>query len=303
MPRFDCGSMKAMNNKINLGDITIHQKNWGGNGPHILLLHGLASNLRIWDLVAPILVQMGYSVTAIDQRGHGLSSKPSQGYDFDTTSKDVIRIINHLPLANPIVVGHSWGGNVAVHIGAHFSDHVRGICLIDGGLIEISRLPNNTLKKSLKSMAPPEFKGWKRKDMINRLQARDWGERDACSKKVNLDDIVLSNFHTGRNGDIVPHFHRSNHLKIISAFWDHKPTELFSSIAVPTLIMPADRKDPETSVRTTTRDEILGLAESLIPKSETIWLSESIHDVPLQRPLLIAEILSRKIENGFFAHQ
>ena len=295
--------MHQINTKINLGDINIHYKHWGGSGQQIFLLHGLASNLQIWNLVAPNLVAKGYSVVAIDQRGHGLSGQPSQGYDFDTISNDAVRTMAYMNLDNPIVIGHSWGGNVAVHIGAHFPDRIRGICLIDGGLIEISRIPDNTLKKSLKSMSPPNFEGWKKKDLIDRLKGRDWGERDSYSKKVNLDEIVLSNFRVDRNDNIAPKFHRSNHLKVISAFWDHKPTELFSSITVPTLIMLADKKESETSVRRTTRDEVLDLAESLIAQCETIRLSQTIHDVPLQRPLLVAEILLKKIEEGFFGPQ
>ena len=44
----------------------------------ILLLHGLASAVHIWNLVAPLLADRGYSVTALDQRGHGESDKPAQ---------------------------------------------------------------------------------------------------------------------------------------------------------------------------------------------------------------------------------
>ena len=293
-------TMESAYTKINLGDIKIHQKTWGTSPPEILLLHGLASNLRIWDLVAPILVQKGHSVLAIDLRGHGLSSKPTNGYDFDTVSNDVIRTIDHLGLRKPILVGHSWGGNVAVHIGAHFPDHIKGLCLIDGGLIEISKIPHNTRKKSLDSMAPPDFNGWTRDEMIKRLQTRDWGIRDCYSKKFNLDEIVLSNFHISRNSAITPHFRRLNHLKVISAFWAHKPTELFSSITVPTLIMPAFKSNHKTSIRTTTRDQVLAIAESLIPQSKVVRLEDSIHDVPLQKPLLVAKILSAAIKEGFF---
>ena len=182
--------MEPVHTTINLGDVKIHQKHWGGNGSHILLLHGLASNLRIWDLVAPNLVQKGYTVLAIDQRGHGLSSKPTKGYDFDTVSNDVMRTIDHLEIPNPILVGHSWGGNVAVHIGAHFPERLKGLCLIDGGLIEISRIPDNTLQKSLTSMSPPDFTEWTKQKMLNRLKYRDWGVRDSYSQKCNLEEIV-----------------------------------------------------------------------------------------------------------------
>ena len=53
-----------------------------------MLLHGLASTHRIWDLVAPLLAQ-DFSVVALDQRGHGESAKPDSGYDFGTVAADL----------------------------------------------------------------------------------------------------------------------------------------------------------------------------------------------------------------------
>src|SRR6266545_1920073 len=57
-------------------------REWPSGGPSILLLHGLASSSHIWDLVAPRLAPR-FRVVAYDQRGHGLSGKPSSGYGCD----------------------------------------------------------------------------------------------------------------------------------------------------------------------------------------------------------------------------
>ena len=66
--------------------LRLHYRDWGGSGQPLVLLHGLASTCRIWDLVAPILAE-DFSVVALDQRGHGLSDKPDHGYDFASVSR------------------------------------------------------------------------------------------------------------------------------------------------------------------------------------------------------------------------
>jgi pimeloyl-ACP methyl ester carboxylesterase len=56
--------------------IGLHARDWGGGGQAVLLLHGLASNARIWDGVASRLAGAGLRVAALDLRGHGDSEKP-----------------------------------------------------------------------------------------------------------------------------------------------------------------------------------------------------------------------------------
>src|SRR5215217_6876525 len=63
--------------------VSLHARDWGGGGGRpVALLHGLASNARIWDGVAPRLAGAGLRVVALDLRGHGASDQPGSGYDF-----------------------------------------------------------------------------------------------------------------------------------------------------------------------------------------------------------------------------
>ena len=99
---------------VNVSHINLHYTDSGGRGQAVLLLHGLASHSGIWDLVGPILSH-NHRVITLDQRGHGRSSKPNHGYDFKSVTKDVYQFINKIGLNNPIIAGHSWGGNVALN--------------------------------------------------------------------------------------------------------------------------------------------------------------------------------------------
>ncbi|HEV2896065.1 MAG TPA: alpha/beta fold hydrolase, partial [Actinomycetota bacterium] len=69
--------------------VRLHARDWGGSGQPLVLLHGLASNARIWDGVAPRLTGAGLRVVAIDQRGHGASEQPGSGYDFASVGRDL----------------------------------------------------------------------------------------------------------------------------------------------------------------------------------------------------------------------
>src|SRR3712207_6026671 len=91
--------------------VSLNVRDWGGQGPALVLLHGLASTSHIWDLAAPLLAQRA-RVVAFDQRGHGLSQQPADGYDFATVVADLDAVLQELSIARPILVGHSWGGNV-----------------------------------------------------------------------------------------------------------------------------------------------------------------------------------------------
>src|SRR5207248_4685095 len=63
-------------------------RDWGGEGQPLVLLHGLASNARIWDLVAPRLAAH-FRVLALDQRSHGLTDPAEDGYDFPSIVRDL----------------------------------------------------------------------------------------------------------------------------------------------------------------------------------------------------------------------
>src|SRR5262249_27599103 len=71
----------------------------------IVLVHGLASNLRLWDGVAERLNAEGHTVVAVDQRGHGRSDAPDSGYEIGTAVADLLALIQALGLERPLVAG------------------------------------------------------------------------------------------------------------------------------------------------------------------------------------------------------
>ncbi len=285
------------NKYITLNGHQFHYLDWGGKQQPVILLHGLASTSRIWDFVAPLL-DNSLKVLALDQRGHGMSDRPDHGYDFNSISRDLHRFVEQLELEKPIIVGHSWGGSVALEYAVLYPDSPLGLCFVDGGTIDISSRPNNTLEKARRDMAPPDFSNINIDSLIAKSQER--------FKTINPDetwnDTLLSNFDISDDGSVRARLSRENHMMIIEALWHHKPENLYSSVRCPVLLLPARRNESEESMVERQRYRYLSVstAVSLLPFNKLIWFENTLHDVPLQKPRALAKIINSHIDNAYF---
>ena len=281
---------------VSLGGLRLHYRDWGGSGQAVVLVHGLASTCHIWDLVAPRL-SGGLAVVAVDQRGHGESAKPESGYDFDSVANDLERFIGALGLDEPVVVGHSWGGNVAVEYASRRSNKPKGLCLIEGGTIEISATPGMSLARAKELMAPPDFTGMPVDRFREMAGSRDFG----FEVTPQIAEMMMANFEVLEDSTVRARFSRANHMQVIEAFWAHRPSDLYPRIECPVLLMPASGGASHLSddQRNAIKDSIVR-AGDLLPQSKTVWLEDSVHDVPLQRPDLVARVIEQHIRDGFF---
>src|SRR5215469_17251525 len=92
----------------NSGDIEIYYTDQGAGQP-VVLIHAYAFSGRAWDKQVPALLEAGYRVITYDRRGHGRSSQPATGYDYDTFAADLHALLNHLDLHDAVLAGHSMG--------------------------------------------------------------------------------------------------------------------------------------------------------------------------------------------------
>src|SRR5215211_7478976 len=103
--------------QVQAGDMTFSSLEWGDSGAPLLLLHGITSSARGWWRVAPELVALGYHVYALDMPGHG-ESQLGDTHQIDQIAARVGAVVEALQLANLAVIGHSWGGAVALALAA-----------------------------------------------------------------------------------------------------------------------------------------------------------------------------------------
>ena len=279
------------------GSLRLHYRDWGGRGRPLILLHGLASNCRIWDLTAPLLARR-FHVLALDQRGHGLSDKPDQGYDFETVTGDLQAFMSAVGgpgRERPVLLGHSWGANVAVQFAADRPDAVSALVLVDGGFLEISAFEGMTWERTLEMMSPPPLAGTKLEALLQ--EARNWpGLREVWSEDVQ--EIVLANFRIDEDGRVHPHLSRENHVRILRSLWEQRPSALWSGLRCPVLLIAAARDDPDprNTIWMEHKRKGIALAEERAPAVRVAWMEDTIHDVPLQRPRELAAAIERFAE-------
>jgi pimeloyl-ACP methyl ester carboxylesterase len=271
---------------VTANDLNFHLIDWGGSGQYLVCLHGLASQAHMFDLVAPMLID-SFHVVAIDQRGHGLSDKPDRGYDWTTVASDLDAILRTQKIDRAWMAGHSWGGNVAVQYAADQPDRASGLILIDGGFLQIGdRLDWPTVEKFLE---PPDLIGTPVDEF--RASMKQWM---GSTWSPEAEAITLQNFEVRADGTVAPRMRKSNHMQVVRALWEHRPSELWVRVHCPVLMIPAIAPEPhDERTRSTLENKRrnIATAEERLKQSQTIWMTDTIHDIPLQRPVELAHAI------------
>lgn len=111
--------------------VAIHVDQSGpADGRVIMFANSLGTDLRVWDLVLPLLPQ-GLRIVRFDNRGHGLSDAPPAPYTIDRLVRDAETVCDALGLRDVTFVGLSIGGLIGQGLAAHRPDLVRALVLMD----------------------------------------------------------------------------------------------------------------------------------------------------------------------------
>lgn len=216
------------------GEVSIATSQYGSSDPEVVLIHGLASNRHMYDLVAEELEEMGVSSISLDQRGHGDSSKPSSGYDHQTISNDVAAVLRMYDTSRPkILVGQSWGGAMVSDFAAKYPEHVSGLVLIDGGVFDLKERFESWEEVS-RLLAPPKFSGISFSDLESRISSGGWSQRQLYCIMENFANI---------EGEAHPHLAFDNHMQILRALYEYTPSKVLPYLDVPKLALLADRSN------------------------------------------------------------
>ena len=104
----------------------IYYKDWGTGVP-VVFSHGWPLNADVWDDQMMFMASHGFRCIAFDRRGHGRSSQPWEGNNYDTFAADLSALIGALDLKASVLVGHSAGaGDIARYIGRYGTADVSG---------------------------------------------------------------------------------------------------------------------------------------------------------------------------------
>jgi pimeloyl-ACP methyl ester carboxylesterase len=262
--------------------VTLHVRDWGGGRP-VVLLHGLASNARIWDGVATRLVGAGLRVVALDLRGHGASDQPDGGYGFAEVAADLRAAVADLALERPLLVGHSWGANVALEYAAARPGEVAGLGLVDGALLGVAEWAGDTREQARRRLAPPRFA----------VPLADWLARAGRFEPPGsggpswVRDFLRAGVEVDDHGVARSRFRFDNHMQVVDALYDQRPEALYPLVGCPVLLCVAGDGELAEAKR-----GAVDRALDLLGSANVIWFEDTVHDIPLQRPAELASVLA-----------
>lgn len=125
-----------MGSKFDLQRATIYGNEiayrMAGDGPTVLLLHGLAGSSRTWRSVMPALAKE-HRVLAPDLLGHGESSAPAGDYSLGSYASLVRDLLATLDIDRVTVVGHSLGGGIAMQLAYQHPELAERLVLVSSG--------------------------------------------------------------------------------------------------------------------------------------------------------------------------
>lgn len=112
-----------------------------GQGPVIVLLHGFGSWQSTWHAVQPALVAFGFRVIGIDALGAGASARPRtpEAYTTDTQARMIINILTHLNITQYTLIGHSYGGRIALQVALYAPQSVQRVITIAPEVVATER--------------------------------------------------------------------------------------------------------------------------------------------------------------------
>jgi pimeloyl-ACP methyl ester carboxylesterase len=124
----------GLNVESYLMPLALAYRYFGGEGqPPLVILHGLLGSSRNWTTTGKLLAR-SFEVFALDLRGHGDSPwapPPERDYSFTACAADVAAWLDSKGVPNPILLGHSFGGKVAMRLAVDSPRHCRALVVAD----------------------------------------------------------------------------------------------------------------------------------------------------------------------------
>lgn len=137
----------------------------GEGQPTLVLIHGFGATLQTWDDVLPAL-EATHPILRLDLKGFGQSGRPEDGRYSVADQADIVADLVTLEGLSPVVlVGHSYGGAVAILAARALGDRATGLVLIDAASYR-QRLPffitcyRHAATKWVTARTPPAWRSW-----------------------------------------------------------------------------------------------------------------------------------------------
>ena len=259
---------------VEVDGVRLHYVDWGTpKQMPVLFLHGGSAHARWWDFLVPHLADR-YRCLALDLRGHGDSGWPSGAdYGLETHAADVAAVIEALDLHHVAVVGHSFGGFVAMTFSATARPRLAALVIVDSRA-SISERSSRFLE-ALRKLPQPQY-----------------GSLEEAIRRFRLLPVASK-----ARPEIVAHVARHGMRRDANGTWTLKFDRRAMSGTAPRDFSPAlaTLRCPLLAVRGAASEIVprAGLTEfrAANPRSVTAEIADAHHHVMLDQPAELARVI------------
>ncbi|MDQ3157824.1 MAG: alpha/beta hydrolase [Actinomycetota bacterium] len=214
--------------------VNLHYEDHGSGKP-VVLIHGWPLSGRSWEHQVPALVAAGHRVITYDRRGFGSSSRPWEGYDYDTFAGDLNSLLTQLNVNGATLVGFSMGGGEVVrYLSTYGTERVAKAVLAAAVPPYLFKSDDNP-DGGLDDAAIAEFEAGVKGDRLAFLDGFTHGFF-AAGEKSDL----ISEPERLHNRDIAAFASPKGTLDCIAAFGRTDFREDLKAVTVPTLVIHGD---------------------------------------------------------------
>lgn len=272
----------AMSFSLRSGETLFYRADGESDENPIILLHGLSQQSQYWKVVQS---EMSLPSIAVDLRGHGQSQgfNNQSDYSVDRVARDLLELMDHLHIPAAHVVGHSWGASIALRLAIIAPDRIFSCTLIDGGTFNPSDLVPKFVDtiSALKTLLTPPSGPFSLTDLMTHYQQIDPPSGD------KIMDAISATYQEIDAGLFVSKLGLDRHMLVLDSLIAYDHISDVQRIKVPTWVILCQTGDYWDSIK----ENIVPLLLNNPLIHVQNWY-DSVHDVPLQRPTTVANLIA-----------